>query len=163
MSDIRSYLSPSALRPLPYKGKVRSTFIFVQNNFSDKSLLLLLYYILPTYVCRVAVGFISMLLTYISDISVEKHLPYRIIMALKLTLFSVFFELRIFYFFSFFRLLLQYVSAFFRTVSLCLLHFLYFLAGVGFFYVDFTCKGSDQREMRWTRKWQMLTLGVALW
>ncbi len=69
--DMRSYLLPSALHPLPYKGKVRSTFIFVQNIFSDKSLLLLLYYILPTYVCWVSVGFISMLLTYISDISVE--------------------------------------------------------------------------------------------
>ncbi len=99
MSDIRYYLSPSALRPLPYKGKVRSIFIFVQNIFSDKSFLLLLYYILPTYVCRVSVGFISMLLTYISDISVGKHLPYRISKALKPTLFSVFFSNCDFFFF----------------------------------------------------------------
>jgi hypothetical protein len=92
-----------------------------------------------------------MLLTYISDISVGNHLPYRISMALKLTLcFPFFFRIANFFFFSFFSSATTICVSFFLdcvtlppSLSLFpLLYFLYFLAGLGFFYVDF--KGSDQ-------------------
>ena len=71
-----------------------------------------------------------MFLTYISDISVEKHLPYRISIALKLTLLSVFLELQFFSFFFFSSATVFQI--FFCTMLRCFLHFLCFLAVLGF-------------------------------